>query len=98
MRFLCILLFCSSALYSQQVYWVSFTQKDTSFSIDNPQQFLSEKAIQRRQKFQIPITETDLPVSASYLSLLTSKGFVVLAKSKWLNGAAIVVQNRTDID
>lgn len=98
MRLLCILIFFSSAVYAQQVYWVSFTQKDTSFSLNNPQQFLSEKAIQRRQKFQIPITETDLPVSESYLSLLKAKGFVVLAKSKWLNGAAVVIPNRTDID
>lgn len=98
MRFLWAFIFCSSSIYAQQVYWVSFTQKDTSFSIDLPQQFLSEKAIQRRQKFQIPIQQSDLPVSEVYLGLLNAKGFVVLGKSKWLNGAAVVVPKEADLD
>lgn len=98
MRLLCLFLFFSTSLYAQQVYWVSFTGKKTIYNIDRPFQFLSEKAIQRRQKFQILINQTDIPVSDYYLGLLRAKGFVVLSKSKWLNGAAVVVANKADLD
>lgn len=90
MKYLLLLCCLCTSLYAQQVYWLSFTDKDTGFSIDNPNRFLSEKAIQRRQKFKIPIDQTDLPVSSLYLRILTEKGFTVLSKSKWLNAAAVM--------
>lgn len=98
MKYLLLLVCCYSSLYAQQVYWVSFTDKDTSFSIHNPQQFLSEKAIQRRQKFQLSVESSDLPVSPFYLSSLSQSGYTILSKSKWLNAATILVPEKTGIE
>ncbi|PIE86199.1 MAG: hypothetical protein CSA05_01735 [Bacteroidia bacterium] len=71
-------------------YLVYFTDKNnTEYSIYRPEEFLSEKAIQRRLRFKIPICSTDLPVSKKYIDALRNLGFSVLSVSKWLNCAAI---------
>jgi serine protease AprX len=98
MRILFGLLLISSQLYAQHVYWVAFSGKDDAFSISSPQQFLSDKAILRRQKFGIQITESDLPISSSYLQQFEQKGIVILSKSKWLNGIAVVVPTKNYFD
>jgi subtilisin family serine protease len=84
-------------LYAQEVYWVTFDQKDTSFSIQKPELYLSQKALARRQKFGISIQPSDLPVARYYLDQLRASGFVVLCKSNWQNAAAIVVQHKSDL-
>lgn len=98
MRLLLGLLLLGTSLHAQQVYWVTFSGKDAAFSIGSPQQFLSSKAILRRQKFGIPVTETDLPVSKLYLEQLAQKGIVVLSTSKWLNGVAVKVADKNYAD
>jgi serine protease AprX len=71
-------------------YFISFTDKaNTSFNISNPQQFLSEKTIAKRQKFSIEIDSADLPVSSIYIDALKSSGFLVENTSKWFNGAIV---------
>lgn len=74
-------------------FFVSFVDKsDNEFNLSNPQDFLSERAIERRVNQQIPLTEEDLPVSSKYLDSLTSYDVMVQYTSKWFNGAII----RTD--
>lgn len=76
-------------------FWVSFADKidvNAVYSIDEPQAFLSERAIQRRLRFNIPITETDLPVSSVYLQKIKNIGADILYTSKWLNGALIYTE------
>lgn len=71
-------------------FMVSFADKSgTPYQITNPQAYLGQRAIQRRLKYSIPVTEQDLPVSPQYLDTLTNRGFLVLAASKWLNAALI---------
>lgn len=82
----------------QHVFWVTFTSKDSSFSINQPRQFLSEKAIARRQKFGIPVTENDLPVNAIFINALQQKGYAVMSKSKWQNGVVIKAASKKDLD
>jgi serine protease AprX len=77
MRLLFGLILLSSQVFAQHIYWVEFTGKDTAFNISKPQTFLSEKAILRRQKFDIPVVENDLPVNASYIKTFQQKGFVI---------------------
>ncbi len=72
------------------MYWIAFRDKaGTSFTIDKPEEFLSTRSIYRRIKQQIPIDETDLPVSPAYLSALKDRGAIVIHHSKWLNGATV---------
>lgn len=73
------------------VYRLQLTDKNNSeFSINRPQDFLSDKAIDRRQKYNIAIDEADLPVSSAYVTELESLGCTVVAKSKWLNTVAVL--------
>ncbi|BDS11014.1 S8 family peptidase [Aureispira anguillae] len=75
------------------IYWVSFKDKKNSpYSIFHPQEYLSARAIERRQRFNIPIDTTDLPVNPKYLEPILIKGFKVHATSRWLNGVAIITE------
>lgn len=71
-------------------FWVQFTDKKNSpYSINQPESFLSKKAIERRAKFGITITEEDFPVNPEYLKKVNSTGVQVLNTSRWLNGVSI---------
>ncbi|MBW3545956.1 MAG: S8 family serine peptidase, partial [Bacteroidetes bacterium] len=72
-------------------YMVFFTDKAASpYSIDSPEEFLTARAIERRVKFQIPITEQDLPVNEQYVQQIREQGVPVFYRSRWLN--AVMVQ------
>lgn len=86
-------------------YWIQFTDKTgTAYSIDHPEEFLSQRAIDRREKQNIEIDETDLPVSEIYLDSLQRMGFEIIHSSKWLNGCTAktaqlqLVDQLSDID
>jgi len=66
---------------------------DSTFSIDRPEEFLSQKAIDRRTKYNIPVTRQDLPVSEIYLQELRDMGLKVTKWSKWLNCAIITTED-----
>lgn len=66
---------------------------ESEFSIDRPEEFLSERAIQRRKSFSILIDKTDLPISVSYLTAIEKTGARIVAKSKWLNTVSINCQD-----
>ena len=72
-------------------YLVRLSDKATNpFSISNPSQYLSARAIQRRARFNIPIDSADLPVTPRYLDSIRMAGAVtILNVSKWLNQVAI---------
>ncbi len=78
--------------YSQNRYLVVFKDKaGSSFSIDKPLEFLSQKAVDRRTRQKIVVSSQDLPVSNAYLSDMKSKGVKVIYTSRWLNGALIEI-------
>ena len=71
-------------------YAVKFTDKNNSeYSLDKPEQFLSNKSIERRNKFGIALDYNDLPVSQVYVDSLRESGFVIHNVSKCLNCAVI---------
>jgi len=72
-------------------YVVFFDKKvqGNSFSLNNPQAFLSPRSIQRRQNQGLPLDSSDLPVIPAYMSQLGSTGAQVLYQLRWLNGAII---------
>jgi len=74
----------------QYRYLILFKDKiGSEYLISQPQSFLSARAIARRDKMRIKVTEQDLPVNASYIGQLKSKGAQVLFPLKWINGAVI---------
>ncbi|MCF8373498.1 MAG: S8 family serine peptidase [Bacteroidales bacterium] len=71
-------------------YWVQFTDKtNTPYSLSNPSDFLSTRAIQRRQAQGIPYSENDLPVDPAYVAAIENLGVQVLTRSKWFNAVSI---------
>lgn len=71
-------------------YWVAFLDKnDSPYSINHPEEFLSQRAIDRRLRYNIAIGEDDFPVNSYYLDSLRQYGLVVLTTSKWHNGATV---------
>lgn len=89
-----ILWLLGSVAFSQiapDVYLVQFTDKDNSpYSIDRPQDFLSLDAIERRARFDIEITEQDLPVNPEYVQAIRELA-PVKNISKWFNSVNVTV-------
>ena len=94
-----LLIFCVIVLFqvaafgqnlTQSSYWVQLKDKNgTAFQIDHPEAFLSQRAIDRRNRQHIIIDETDLPVSSVYLDSLKKLGLEIVHTSKWLNGVTV---------
>lgn len=61
----------------------------TPYTLEKPEEFLSARAIERREKFNILINESDLPVSPAYVSQLGDTGAEVYFASKWMNSVLI---------
>ncbi len=88
--------FISTAQTSPDTYWIQFTDKtNTPFSIDQPHEFLSPRAIARRTAQNIPIDALDLPVDPAYINTVLAQGDVQLHnRSKWLNAITIRTQDQ----
>ncbi|MCH8319055.1 MAG: S8 family serine peptidase [Bacteroidetes bacterium] len=77
-------------------YVIYFTDKNNSpYSVNKPEEFLSQRAILRRQKQNILITNRDLPVNKVYADSLNSLGANVWYTSKWFNAAVIEADSAT---
>jgi len=80
-------------------YAIYFNDKNNShFNINRPEEFLSQRAIERRVRFSIPITENDLPVSPTYTAQIKQFGIKIQYSSKWLNVAVIKVNANFNIE
>ncbi len=81
-------------------FWIQFTDKNNSpYSINLPEEFLSERAILRRTQQNIPIQINDIPVNQTYIdSILNSGNFYLQNKSKWLNAITISTNDSNNIN
>lgn len=80
-------------------YRISLTDKQgAEYSIDKPEKFLSAKSIERRRKQGLPITETDLPVSASYIKKIKKQGVNIVVTGKWDNFVTVSCNDPKLID
>ncbi|MEO6231293.1 MAG: S8 family serine peptidase [Ferruginibacter sp.] len=62
----------------------------TPYTTSNPIQFLTQRSIDRRLRYNIPLDETDLPITPQYIESIQSAGNVtILNVSKWLNQVCI---------
>jgi serine protease AprX len=73
-----------------QKYLVLLKDKNGStFSIDKPQAFLSQRAIERRSRQRIAIGQHDLPVSPDYVAQIRRTGARVWYTSRWFNAVLV---------
>lgn len=92
--FFCLFVLSINFVYAQKPakYWIQFKDKQNNgYSIQNPDAFLSTRAITKRNRFNIPITEQDLPLNKEYILqvLNLDTTMLLLTQSKWLNGITV---------
>ncbi|QHV94650.1 S8 family serine peptidase [Spirosoma endbachense] len=77
-------------------YLVLLRDKANSpYSVNKPDQFLSQRSILRRQKQNISILERDLPVNPTYLTQLQQTGAKIWFPSRWLNAVLVEANDAT---
>ncbi len=79
-----------SMAQTRTLYRIYLTDKaHNEYTVSQPQDFLSERAIARRAGQNISIDETDLPVSRFYLQQIEALGGTIVTTGKWLNTAIV---------
>jgi len=93
-----LVLFCSINTFaqnstnpiSQNRYFIYLKDKNNStFSVSEPEKYLSKRAIERRKKQGININIRDLPVNLNYIQTIKNLGARILFASKWMNAVLI---------
>jgi serine protease AprX len=86
--FICLVSFTSGA--QENRYMVFFKDKmGVPFTISQPIQFLSQKAVDRRLKQGIDITSQDLPVRVAYVEGVRNAGATTFFSTRWMNGVLV---------
>lgn len=79
-------------------YRISLSDKNNSpYSISNPSVFLSQRALDKRARFNIAITEQDIPVNPQYIQQIKAidANIQVLCTSKWMNTVTVYCPDST---
>jgi hypothetical protein len=98
-----LLCFCFTLLYTPVAFaqgggteaegqkrLIFFSDKTgTPFSLDQPQNFLSIKALERRERQNILVNARDLPVNPAYVAELRALEVPVWYTSRWFNAAVV---------
>jgi hypothetical protein len=83
--------FAGSVSANGYYFYVQLTDKKNSpYSLTQPTDFLSARAIARRVAFQLPIDSTDIPVNPAYIQGVEATGVKVFRTTRWLNGLTII--------
>ncbi|GAB4044013.1 S8 family serine peptidase [Spirosoma jeollabukense] len=93
-----LLFLIQSASFGQTAkkYLVLLRDKTNSpYSVSQPNQFLSQRAILRRQKQNIAVQERDLPVNPAYVTQLQQAGAKIWFSSRWLNAVLVEATDAT---
>lgn len=89
----------ASAQQDTLKYRISLRDKAaTAYSLERPEQFLSQKAIERRRKQNLAIDSTDLPVCRKYVDEIRRQGVNVIVTGKWENFVTVSCNDSAMID
>ncbi len=90
---ICFLTCIGAKVFTQpagKYFVVAFKNKTSSpFHLNQPEEFLSEKAIRRRLEQNIAMDSSDLPLTPSYLETIAQLPAQIIARSKWMNSIVI---------
>jgi len=71
-------------------YMVFFKDKaGTSYSVSDPSEFLSVRAIERRNRQGLVVIMQDIPVNQSYIQGVSATGAEVMHTTRWMNGVLV---------
>jgi len=79
--------------YKYRVYLKD--KKNSKYSVKRPEEFLSQRSIDRRKRQGLKITESDLPVNRNYLDEVERCGVELLHCSKWNNTVLVQTSDTT---
>lgn len=83
-------LLASVAQAQQAKYLVLLKDKTgTTYTIDKPEAFLTQRSIERRQRQNIAVKTRDLPVTSAYVTQIRQTGAKVWYTSRWLNAVLV---------
>jgi len=90
----------SQSHYKFAVYFADKSPVGYPYSLSTPTDFLSQRSIDRRTKYSIPLTTTDLPIAPSYTAgvLGISDSIKFYNKSNWLNCIVVGTNDSTLAD
>lgn len=77
---------------SPTCYRIYISDKSNSeYSVGRPEEFLSQRAIDKRRRFNIPVSEQDFPVNRNYIDEIKQidNDIQILTTSKWMNTATV---------
>jgi len=87
------------AQISPNKYLVRFTDKDQSpYSLSQPGEFLTQRAIDRRNKQGLEVDITDIPIDPVYIQGVIATGAKLVIQVKWINAIIIEVESQTVLD
>lgn len=99
----CYLVLCTCLLFAfrassqnaQYAFRVIFTDKDqTSHSLSEPLSYLSQRALDRRSRYNITTDSSDLPVVQTYIdSVLQHCHGILHVSSRWQNSCVILLED-----
>lgn len=95
-RYVCVWLLAlvsfSSAIHAGENFRFRVYLKDkgdSGYSVEKPEEYLSGKAIERRQRQGIAVSESDLPIAQAYLDTLSAMGGTPVLESKWFSTVVV---------
>ena len=98
---LILLFFCTFfQSRSQETFMYRLILKDKgnpSFSMEQPEMFLSDKSIQRRARQGFVVDSVDLPIAPSYLQAIASTGAEIRTFSKWVKTVVVHIPDSSFI-
>ena len=79
-------------------YYIQFTDKNNSpYSLDKPEEFLTQRALDRRDRQGIAIVENDIPVNTEYRAGVAAIEVTMLNATRWMNGVTIETDDSTKL-
>ena len=99
--FATVVLLAASSWAQQDTLKYRISLKDktaTAYSLERPEQFLSQKAIARRRKQHLAIDSTDLPVCRKYVDEIRKQGVNIVVTGKWENFVTVSCNDSTLIN
>lgn len=70
----------------------------TPYSVSRPEEFLSQRSIQRRVRQNLSVDVTDLPIAPAYLDSVRETGIEVVGMSKWNNTLLVRVHKEKELN
>jgi subtilisin family serine protease len=73
-------------------------KKNNPYSVKRPEEFLSQKALDRRKRLGIKVDQYDLPITPQYVKEISNTGVKIHNMSKWNNTVVVEVKDTADAE